>query len=209
LFEAIVEQADGSRRSRVFDPHLVPMRFQVIGRRIGEIEEQARKTLVAGLRLDFALRQPQIGREQPLGIEVRLTALGSSEVPVYNPLLPPPKGHGEIMLNGVRSDIRPQELQFHHRRAQQLKAPTATTLQAPGLAAIQPGEPRTISFSTVLDWPPGAYSVHISMEEKGPTEAVPGVIVGRIVSLPQQLVVTGGRKPDDEGATHYEPPVLK
>jgi hypothetical protein len=211
LFEASLEQ-EGETQTRIFDPHTVPKRYQVIGRQIIEIEKNARKNMVSGLRLDFTLNSRQIDREKPLGLTLQFTAVGKELVRFYNPLHTPPDGFGRIVVGGVRTDVKAEDLQFFHRQSHDLSMEMQKE-QPPlqlreTVVNLKPGETLSSTFDVVLDWPPGSYDVELTMDTNGSTEDDKNFVIGRITTPPQQLAVTGTPKPGDEGATHYEPPQL-
>lgn len=212
IFEVLLEQG-GEIRTKIFDPHAVPKRLQVIGREIRALETKARKNLIFGIRLDVALSAQQIDRDSSFALILKFSAEGNKPIRFYNPLFTPEEGAGKIVISGERSDIKPSDIQYFHMQAEELRP---KMLQEEGRHAsavepivdIDPNESLILTFNTVLDWPPGKYDVSVIMDSNGPQEQGKNVIIGRITTPPQPLVITGISKPEDEGATHYEPPKL-
>ena len=208
----VLYQSNGTTESRSFDPHVVPKRYQVIGRRIMEIEKEALDNMTTGLQAGFALQGEEIERDTPLAVAVRIVSAGSGPVQFYNPLHPPSHGFGKITLHGVRSDVPDEQLQTIHRMAHHLTQADLSNSQPPGHIdetdmQLAPGAVFALEFVVSLDWPPGTYHVHATVESSGLNEDEE-MITGRIIMMPQLLVVKGEKKPEDDGATEYSPPKL-
>lgn len=211
LYEVVVEE-NGTRKSRTFDPYIVPKRYQVIGRQITEIEEDARGRAEIGLRVDFSMENKQAAREKIFSLEVRLTGVGAQPISFNNPLLPPPNGFGRITLSGVRSDVKAEEMKFFHRQAHHFSKAelrdNPPVFLAKNILNLKPGEALAFPFGAVLDWPPGKYDVKVIFETTGANENNRNFIIGRITTPSQTLGVTGEAKAGDRGATEYAPPKL-
>ncbi len=203
-------QSEGRKRSRSFDPYDVPKHFEVIGRMINRIEQEAMKNMISGLQCDFALAAPEIQRDRPVAITVTMEAAGKTPVLFYNPLNPPPHCFGHITLEGIRSDIAEEELQTIHRKAYQLSMQDLTNKTAfieRQELKLMPGSKLELEFKAILDWPPGEYNVHIAVESSGIKEN-DEMITGRIITHGKALIVTGQAKPEDAGDEEYSPPEL-
>ncbi len=212
LLEVSLEE-NGNRQARLFDPYVVPKRFQVIGRKITEIEKQALENMRAGLRLEFSLDTEHIDREAPMGITVMLTNPGIEPVHFFNPLNPPDDGFGCIVFMGKRSDIAPDEIEFFHRQSSELtrtelRSDKESEVTRKRIIELGPNEILRFDFRVVLDWPPGAYNVKVSLDTIGAGKRIKNLVAGRMVTRERHLEVTGRPKPEDKGATHYEPPMF-
>ncbi len=203
-------QSGGKKRSRSFDPYDVPKRFEVIGRMINRIEQEAMKNMISGLQCNFALSTIEIQRDRPVVITVIMKAAGKTPVLFYNPLNSPPHCFGHITLEGIRSDIAEEELQTIHRKAYQLSMQDLTSktefIERQELK-LMPGSKLELKFKAILDWPPGEYNVHIAVESSGIRED-DEMITGRIITPGKALTVTGQTKPEDVGHEEYSPPEL-
>ncbi len=209
----VIYQPNGKKQSRSFDPHIVPKRYQVIGRQILEIEKNALENMTQGLQANFVIHAEEVERERPLAITVKLVAAGAGPVVFYNPLNPPSHGFGKITLHGVRSDVPDADLQTIHRKAHHFVQADLNSDKEPpdhiedSDLQLQPGAVFGLEFIVSLDWPPGQYQAHVTVESSGINEDEE-VIVGRIIMKPQLLVVQGEKKPEDDGVADYSPPTL-
>lgn len=208
----VLYQSNGKKQSRSFDPHIVPKRYQVIGRQLIEIEKNALANMTTGLQANFAIHAEEVERDKPVGITVRLVSAGAGPVIFYNPLNPPSHGFGKITLHGVRSDVPDADLQTIHRKALHFVQSDLSEKKLPDHIddsdlQLEPGAVFELEFIVALDWPPGEYQAHVTVESSGINEDEE-LIIGRIIMKPQLLVVKGEKKPEDEGVADYSPPEL-
>jgi hypothetical protein len=208
LMYVFVEQ-DGQRESRHFDPVNVPERHQVVARQVLQLEKQALDNLVAGLRLQFGLNRDSVDREEPLLVTINFMAKGRDRFSFPNPLMPPEGVVNDLALSGVRSDIAPEELYEHHMRSHaftdaQFHSSMGLRFRNEKILDLPPDSSLEMVLESVLDWPPGVYQVEIVFKAAGEVEVDGRLVAGCIRTLPQELVVTGAAKPDDEGGEPEE-----
>jgi|GEM_PF-1912282 len=191
---------DDKMEVRTFDPHTVPSRYQVVGRQVSGIEEEARKNVAIGLRFDFFILDKKVDPGSPMGFLLRVTALGEDPVRFYNPLFPGSAGSGEMILLGVRSDVRERDLKISHRQAhfvseKELRTSKPTLSQDENILVLPPGGTLEMEFGVVLNWPPGNYKVDLQIETSGKEENVWDLVLGKVITAPQLIEVTVEAKP--------------
>lgn len=201
VYHVFVEQ-NGERISGAFDPYMVPERHQVVARQVLQLEEEALKNLVAGLKLSVSPSADSVDRESPLQVTLHITGEGSEPIKFYNPVMPPESVLGWIAIGGVRSDIKPEDLCLHHRQSHiftesEIDSATALRFRNEEIIDLAPGTSIPLVFETVLDWPPGLYELQVTCNMTGNVDVEGDLISGRIRSLPFTLTVTGQSKPED------------
>jgi len=193
-------EEDDRKEVRTFDPHTVPSRYQVVGRQISGIEEEARKKLAVGLRFDFLILDKRVDRKAPMGFSLRITAIGKDPVRFYNPFFPGGDGSGEMILRGVRSDVKEKDLKISHRQAhivseKELRASKPTFSPYENILSLSPGETYEMECGVVLNWPQGSYKVDFQMETSGKQENAWDLVMGKVITISQSIEVTGEAKP--------------
>ena len=212
MYEVALEE-DGTRRSRQFDPYVVPPRFQAIGRRLLEIEAQALKTCLSGVMVAFQIQPVETLRTKPVTIYVKIVHAGSEVAKILNPALSGAAKTGRIVLTGVRADIPQEELETIHRKAIELDDSLLVNREAPRMnreLALDKAKLPALEFlfKTPLDWAPGRYEVRLIVEMGRSAKDPKAFSPGRITSEPVEITVTGQSKPEDAPVVDYKPPKL-
>jgi hypothetical protein len=212
MYDAVLDD-NGVRTSLRFDPYLIPTRFQVIGRRLLEIEAEALKTCLSGVAGTVQVQPEKALRTDPVTITVRLAHAGSEAARVKNPVLSGDAATGRMLLSGVRSDVPQEQLETIHRKAIELDDRLLVDRGAPRMAD-ELGLDKTrlaaveFAFRTPLDWAPGRYSVRLFVEMGGSAKDPDVLRPARIVSDPVEIQISGDRKPEDVPTFYYRPPKL-
>jgi hypothetical protein len=212
LYEVALEE-NGMRRSKRFDPYIVPPRFQAIGRRLLEIEADALKTCLSGVMVAFQIQHVETLRTKPVTIGVKLVHVGSEVTRILNPALSGAAKMGRIVLTGVRADVPQEKLETIHRKALELDDSLLVNREAPRMnreLALDKNKLPALEFlfNTPLDWAPGQYNVRLIVE-MGRSAKDPKVFSpGRITSEPVDITITGQSKPEDAPVVEYKPPKL-
>ena len=212
MYEVALEE-DGTRRSRQFDPYVVPPRFQAIGRRLLEIEAKALKTCLSGVMVAFQIQPVETLRTKPVTIYVKIVHAGSEVAKILNPALSGAAKTGRIVLTGVRADIPQEELETIHRKAIELDDSLLVNHEAPRMnreLALDKAKLPALEFlfKTPLDWAPGRYEVRLIVEMGRSAKDPKAFSPGRITSEPVEITVTGQSKPEDAPVVDYKPPKL-
>lgn len=212
MYEVALEE-DGTRRSRQFDPYVVPPRFQAIGRRLLEIEAKALKTCLSGVMVAFQIQPVETLRTKPVTIYVKIVHAGSEVAKILNPALSGAAKTGRIVLTGVRADIPQEELETIHRKAIELDDSLLVNREAPRMnreLALDKAKLPALEFlfKTPLDWAPGRYEVRLIVEMGRSAKDPKAFSPGRITSEPVEITVTGQSKPEDAPVVDYKPPKL-
>lgn len=212
MYEVALEE-DGTRRSRQFDPYIVPPRFQAIGRRLLEIEAKALKTCLSGVMVAFQIQPVETLRTKPVTIYVKIVHAGSEVAKILNPALSGAAKAGRIVLTGVRADIPQEELETIHRKAIELDDSLLVNREAPRMnreLALDKAKLPALEFlfKTPLDWAPGRYEVRLIVEMGRSAKDPKAFSPGRITSEPVEITVTGQSKPEDAPVVDYKPPKL-
>ena len=212
MYEVALEE-DGTRRSRQFDPYVVPPRFQAIGRRLLEIEAKALKTCLSGVMVAFQIQPVETLRTKPVTIYVKIVHAGSEVAKILNPALSGAAKAGRIVLTGVRADIPQEELETIHRKAIELDDSLLVNREAPRMnreLALDKAKLPALEFlfKTPLDWAPGRYEVRLIVEMGRSAKDPKAFSPGRITSEPVEITVTGQSKPEDAPVVDYKPPKL-
>ena len=73
---------------------------------------------------------------------------------------------------------------------------------------MEPKDEMMLTFDAMLDWPSGQYSLRLNLMSNGPPTGDEETVLirGQVVTRAVHLTVTGEPRPEDEGATHCEPP---
>lgn len=211
-YEVALEE-NGARRSRQFDPYVVPPRFQAIGRRLLEIEAEALKTCLSGVMVAFQIRPVETLRTGPVTIGVKLVHAGSEVTRILNPALSGAAKTGRIVLTGVRADVPQEKLETIHRKALELDDSLLVNREAPrmnGELALDKDKLSALEllFKTPLDWAPGRYKVRLIVEMGRSAKDPEAFSPGRITSEPVDITLTGRSKPEDAPVVEYKPPKL-
>ncbi len=212
MYEVALEE-NGVRRSRRFDPYVIPARFQVIGRRLLEIEAEALKTCRAGFTVALLIQPLQTARTNPVTIGVKLSHAGSDPVRVANPALSGAARTGRIVLSAVRADVPQEKLETIHRKALELDERLLINREVPRLnleLVLDKDRLPAVDFlfRTPLDWAPGRYTLRLIVEVGG-SAARPGALSpGKLTSEPAEITITGQSKPEDAPPVEYKPPKL-
>ena len=202
--------------TKSFDPYIPSANWQEINRRLPLLEQAALKSVKAGLHAELSFSAGSTVRSGPTGITVKLTGVGSHTISFYNPLAPPDSPGGRMRLMAVRTDIPEEKLTILHHKSYDLSAemltaqtPEDANLQKP-LLQMEPEDALVLTFETILDWPPGQYAVRLNLMSNGPPPGDDETVFmrGQILTGEVQLTITGQSRPEDEGATRYEPPKL-
>lgn len=212
MYEVALEE-NGTRRSRQFDPYIVPPRFQAIGRRLLEIEAKALKTCLSGVMVAFQIQPVETLRTKPVTIYVKIVHAGSEVAKILNPALSGAAKAGRIVLTGVRADIPQEELETIHRKAIELDDSLLVNSEAPRMnreLALDKAKLPALEFlfKTPLDWAPGRYEVRLIVEMGRSAKDPKAFSPGRITSEPVEITVTGQSKPEDAPVVDYKPPKL-
>jgi len=212
MYEVALEE-DSTRRSRQFDPYIVPPRFQAIGRRLLEIEAKALKTCLSGVMVAFQIQPVETLRTKPVTIYVKIVHAGSEVAKILNPALSGAAKAGRIFLTGVRADIPQEELETIHRKAIELDDSLLVNREAPRMnreLALDKAKLPALEFlfKTPLDWAPGRYEVRLIVEMGRSAKDPKAFSPGRITSEPVEITVTGQSKPEDAPVVDYKPPKL-
>jgi hypothetical protein len=212
MYEVVLEE-NGVRRSRRFDPYVIPTRFQVIGRRLLEIEAEALKTCLSGVVVTFQIQPVETLRSKPVTIGVKLVHAGSEVGRMLNPVLSGAAKTGRVVLTGVRADVPPEKLETIHRKALELDDRLLVDREAPRMnreIALDKDKLPAIElvFKTPLDWAPGHYKVRLIVEMGGSAKDPQALSPARIMSDAIAITITGQARPDDAPVVDYKPPKL-
>jgi hypothetical protein len=212
LYEVALEE-NGERRSKRFDPYVVPPRFQAIGRRLLEIEAEALKTCLSGVMVAFQIQPVETLRTKPVTIDVKIVHAGSEVAKILNPALSGAAKTGRIVLTGVRADVPQEKLETIHRKALELDDSLLINREAPRMnreLALDKDKLPALEFlfKTPLDWTPGHYKVRLIVEMGRSAKDPKAFSPGRITSEPVDITLTGQSKPEDAPVVEYKPPKL-
>lgn len=211
-YEVALEEND-VRRSKQFDPYIVPPRFQAIGRRLLEIEAEALKTCLSCVMVTFQIQPVETLRTKPVTIGVKLVHAGSEVARILNPALSGTAKTGRIVLTGVRADVPQEKLETIHRKAIELDDSLLVNREAPQInqeLALDKHKLPALEFlfKTPLDWAPGRYKVRLIVEMGRSAKDPKAFSPGRITSEPVDITLTGRSKPEDAPVVEYKPPKL-
>jgi hypothetical protein len=158
---------------------------------IKKVGEDALKNPIRVIRMSASLDQAEMDRSAKLKVLIRLTAEGTMESTVNDPLQTQSRTRG-FTIWGVRSDLPVTELWPQHSIHQKLtteyltKADVPKGTIEPGCLTLKPSQTAEYQYEIPISWEPGMYAVRLIFE----TSSMGGkALRGTIQSMRVQLKV--------------------
>jgi len=185
-------EENGEKISRIIDPSTSTKAMCKVADDIRSIGEEARQNPFRVINMQVDIDKDTVVRSESVRLAVRLTAEGSKEISIANPLNMITAKENVFVFWGVRSDIPPMELWPYHSKHQKLTKEFLLNSELPedfeteDLLKLEPSQMIMFEFNIPIDWEAGEYSIKVIFDAKGPKEKV---LFGSIRSIATKLKV--------------------